>query len=137
MFSRKMFSNQIVAQWSCSLVVLCSCLVCLPAARAQTFGVYREMWTNLNASAGNNLAALTNTTWNPNWPNNPASAQIYTIFEGPTNTANYYGQRFRAFVVPPVSGAYTFWIASDDSSELLFSQDENPANVTAIARVNV
>src|SRR6185436_4084835 len=106
-------------------------------ARAQTFGVYREMWTNLSASAGNNMSALTNTTFNTNWPANPASAQIFTNFESGTNLANLYGERWRAFVVPPTNGNYRFWIASDDSSQFFLSSDENPANMAMIARVNV
>jgi uncharacterized repeat protein (TIGR03806 family) len=121
-----------VASCAAALLVLWSATV-----GAQTFGIYREFWTNLNASAGNSLAALTNTTWNTNWPNNPATAQIYTTFESGTNIADLYGQRWRGFVVPPTNGAYTFWIASDDSSELLLSSDENPANVARIAWVNV
>jgi len=53
-----------------------------------TFGIYRELWTNLNSSVGNNLAALTNTTYNPNWPNNPAASytHIFISFETEINT---------------------------------------------------
>src|SRR5579859_2553242 len=107
-------------------------------AAPPTFGVYREQWTNLNSSLGNTLAALTNTTYNPNWPNNPnpAATRIFTTFETEINSGvNYYGQRVRAFVVPPVTGAYTFWIASDDTSQLFLSTDETPAHKTAIAGV--
>src|SRR5207302_3593513 len=68
---------------------------------------------------------------------NPSSAQVITDFQTGTNIADHYGQRLRAFVVPPVSGAYTFWISSDDSSELLLSSDENSNNVSRIAWVNV
>ena len=105
-----------------------------------TFGVYRELWTNLNFSAGNSLDPLTNTALNPNWPNNPAAGytKVYSSFETETNTGlNNYGQRLRAFIVPPTNGAYTFWIASDDSSRLLLSSDENASNSAAAAWVNV
>src|SRR4051794_16574043 len=93
----------------CLMKAILPLLLCVGVTTgwAQTFGVYREMWTNLNASAGNNLAALTNTTFNPNWPNNPASAQILTGFESGTNMGDLYGQRLRAFVVPPTNGSYT------------------------------
>ena len=33
-------------------------LVWLNTGRGQTFGIYRELWTNLNAGAGNSLAAV-------------------------------------------------------------------------------
>jgi len=105
----------------------------------QIFGVYRELWTNLNSSAGNTLAALTNTTYNPNWPNSPVAAftKLYTNFEANVDIGiNYYGQRLRAFVVPPTAGNYTFWISSDDTSELFLSSDENPVNKIPIAWVN-
>jgi len=104
----------------------------------QIFGVYRQLWTNLNSSAGNTLAALTNTTYNPSWPTNPAAAFTTVLpgFETAVNDGmNYYGQRLRAFVVPPTNGDYTFWIASDDNSLLLLSTNENPANEIPIAAV--
>ena len=102
------------------------------------FGVYRERWTNLNSSLGNTLAMLTNTTYNPNWPNHPAAAytQVLPGFETEVNDGlDYYGQRLRAFVVPPTNGNYTFWIASDDTSILFLSTDENPADEIPIAAV--
>ncbi|MHC4283284.1 MAG: PA14 domain-containing protein [Planctomycetota bacterium] len=37
------------------------------------------------------------------------------------------------FLYPPVSGDYTFWISSDDASELWLSTDDNPANKALIA----
>jgi len=104
----------------------------------QIFGVYRQLWTNLNSNLGGSLAALTNVANNPNWPNNPAAAftHVFTNFETELNTGmNNYGQRLRTFVVPPMSGYYTFWIASDDNSLLLLSSNENPTNETPIASV--
>ena len=103
------------------------------------FGAYRQLWTNLNSSIGNTLTVLTNTSYNPNWPNNPASAytHVFTNFETEVNTGmNNYGQRLRAFVVPPTNGYYIFWIASDDNSLLLVSTNENPASARAIAGVS-
>ncbi|MDB6112098.1 MAG: hypothetical protein JWR69_3848 [Pedosphaera sp.] len=111
-----------------------------PGLPPPTFGVYRELWTNLDTASGNTLAVLTNTALNPNWPANPVAAysQVYTNFETETNTGmNNYGQRLRTFVVPSATGAYTFWIASDDASQLWLSSDESPANAAAIAGVNV
>ena len=49
---------------------------------------------------------------------------------------NYYGQRLRTLVVPPMSGNYTFWISSDDTSELFVSTDETPANAAPTAWVS-
>ena len=104
----------------------------------QIFGVYRQLWTGLDGSM-NSLVVLTNTSYNPNWPDNPDSAftHLFNGFETEVNSGrNDYGQRLRAFVVPPTNGNYTFWIASDDAALLLLSTNENPANETAIAAVS-
>ena len=106
---------------------------------APVFGVYRELWTNLNSSVGNTLAALTNTTYNPNWLTNPVVAytRLFTGVETEVNSGmSYYGQRLRAFVVPPTNGNYIFWVASDDSSDLFISADETPANARLVASVS-
>ena len=95
----------------------------------QTFGVYRQLWTGLSTSDGS-VNALTNVSLNPNWPNspNPSYTQVFTSFETETNLLDGYGQRVRGFVVPPMTGFYIFWIASDDNSSLFLSTDESPAN---------
>ncbi len=40
-----------------------------------------------------------------------------------------------AILCPPTTGTYSFWVSSDDNSELRLSTDSNPANVTTIASV--
>jgi hypothetical protein len=123
------------------LLSVCLFLGSFSLARGQAnpiFGVYRELWTNLNQSVGG-LAALTNTAYNPSWPNSPVATytKVYTNFETEANTGmNYYGQRLRTFVVPPASGNYVFWISSDDNSQLFVSSDENPANMAQVAWVS-
>lgn len=90
-------------------------------------GVVREVYTGLS---GGTIPDLTNS---PSFPNNPTDIFLDPTFEAPNNFADYYGQRVRALVVPPVSGSYTFWIASDDNSVLYLSSDETPAHKTPIA----
>ena len=94
-----------------------------------TQGVLLEYWTNLN---GVTVAAM---SANTNYPLNPNGVELWADFEGPTNRGALYGERLRAWVVPPVSGAYTFWIASDDNGELWLSPDDNPAHKQLIADV--
>jgi hypothetical protein len=77
-----------------------------------------------------------NLTQSPNYPNSPSSSSQLTIFEGPTNFADAYGSRIRGYVCAPETGNYTFWIASDDNSELWLSTSDNPANKVLIASVN-
>ncbi|MBN2129222.1 MAG: hypothetical protein JW741_06980, partial [Sedimentisphaerales bacterium] len=69
------------------------------------------------------------------YPYNPTSRNYPTSFECPMDWDNDYGTRMRGFLHPPESGDYTFWIASDDLSELWLSTDEDPANVQMIANV--
>jgi hypothetical protein len=109
-----------------------------PPPPPAVFGVYRELWPYLDPTPGNTLDALTNTAWNPNWPDfpDPSFTQIFTDFETPANIGmNLYGQRVRAYVVPPTNGNYTFWISSDDTSQLFLSTDEDPTHKQSIAGV--
>jgi len=90
----------------------------------------REWWTGIS---GNDVGLL---LASPNYPDNPAGWNLPTSFEAPTNWADNYGTRMRGYVHPPESGNYTFWIASDDASELWLSTDDDPANAVRIAWVN-
>ena len=56
-------------------------------------------------------------------------------FEAPSNWADNYGTRMRGYITAPATGSYTFWIASDDNSELWLSSNDNPANKVRIGWV--
>ena len=93
--------------------------------------ILREYWDGIGG------AAVADLTGNAAYPDGPTGSELPTIFEGPTDAADNYGARFRGYVYPPETGSYTFWIASDDTSELLLSTDESPANATKIAWVTL
>jgi hypothetical protein len=57
--------------------------------------------------------------------------------EMPPNLGDNYGQRLRGYIIPPITGTYRFWIASDDASSLLLSSDESVQNARLIASVEV
>ena len=97
---------------------------------AQTNGVLREVYTGI---AGTAVSDLTNS---PSFPNSPASTSILNTFEAPTDVDDEYGQRLTAYVVPPTTGNYVFWIASDDNSALFLSTDSSPANRRQVASVS-
>lgn len=88
--------------------------------------IEREIWTGI---PGTNISSI---------PVNETPDQIVelTVFETPNYTGNDYGARIRGYVCPPSDGEYTFWIASDDRSELYLSTDHNPLNKTMIASVS-
>lgn len=71
----------------------------------------------------------------PDFPARPSGAAIENSFEAPVNWGDYHLNRLAGYLRPPQSGEYTFWIASDDSSELWLSVDENPTRVRKIALV--
>jgi len=92
--------------------------------------ILREWWYGIPGFLVSNL------TLNLNYPDNPTGRELITILEGPTNVADYYGTRIRGYLHPVTSGDYTFWIASDNNSELWLSTNTNPANATLIACVS-
>ncbi len=96
-------------------------------AAGAAHGVLLEYWTNLVGVTVKDLLASTNYPLNPSGVENPAD------FEGPTDRGDLYGERYRAWLVAPVTGDYTFWIASDDDGELWLSSDDDPAHKQRIA----
>lgn len=85
----------------------------------------------LNSSAVYPVAPMTNAL--------PTSFDTGTLFTG--NDLNNllgalgdnYGDSLSGWVTPKVSGNYTFFLSSDDASELYLSSDDSPANLTLIA----
>jgi len=86
----------------------------------------REYWTGIG---GGSVSSIPLTTA-------PSGTSTLTSLEGPTDWADNYGTRIRAYIVPSTTGSYTFYLAGDDDSELWLSTDENPANKSRIANVS-
>ncbi len=94
---------------------------------AQTNGILRELFSNL---PGGSIPNLTNAA---KFPNAPDDTFLENAFEAPSNFADNYGQRMRALLLPPTTGAYTFYLASDDNSVLYLSRDADPVHKVQIA----
>jgi M6 family metalloprotease-like protein len=92
-------------------------------------GVRREVWNNIPG------ILISDLTSHPNYPNNPSLVETRPTFEVPADQGTDYGDRLRAYITPPVTGAYTFWIAGDDYCELRLSTDEHPGRAVRIAHV--
>ena len=98
----------------------------------------REYWTGI---PGGDLLSLTS---HPAYPDSPSGTDSLTRFEAvswadSSRTNGFgddYGQRIRGYIVPILTGSYTFWIAGDDESVLLLAHDDDPANATEIALVS-
>jgi hypothetical protein len=90
----------------------------------------REWWENVSGATINDLTNAAN------YPGNPNGRTFIAKLETPTNFKDNYGQRLRGYILPPASGSYSFWIASDDASQLYLSTDDDSANKRMIASVN-
>jgi len=71
----------------------------------------------------------------PDFPHRPSGWQIRESFEAPINWGEYHLTRMRGYLHPPISGQYTFWISSDNSSELWLSTDAERSRMRKIASV--
>lgn len=93
-------------------------------------GMIREMYSNIQ---GVTIAEL---TAHPSFPDHPNKrTTLNNFFEAPRNIGDNYGQRIAAWLEPPVTGHYSFWISGDDECELWLSTNESPGNVQKIATV--
>jgi hypothetical protein len=100
-------------------------------------GLTRQYWTGVG---GTSVSALTSLS---TYPDSPTGTDTLSSFEtddwsNPSDHcswANNYGERVTGYIVAPETGDYTFWISSDDNSELFLSTDKNSANKQKIANV--
>jgi len=70
------------------------------------------------------------------YPDHPSGSQYLKSFDAPVNVDDLYFARVRGFLTPPRTGDYTFWIASDNGSELWLSPDADPQHAKKIAWID-
>jgi len=92
-------------------------IVCNPPAVP---GVTEQRWTSRT------------TYQNQTWSDTPTYTGTLPTFTTQVQMAEET-RRLTGLLQPPVSGNYTFWIASDDDSKLYLSSDESAANKTLVA----
>ena len=92
--------------------------------------ILAEYWMGIGGTA------VTDLTGSPDFPLRPSATEYVSSFEIPADRYDNYGTRVSGWLYPPRSGAYTFWIASDDASQLWLSTDESPADKVQIAQVS-
>src|SRR5439155_24922467 len=88
-------------------------------------GVKWEVYTGIG---GTPVAALTGT---PAYPNSPLEVRLFAGFDSPNGYSDNFGARMSAFVIPPETADYDFFIRSDDASQLFISTNDDPANLSA------
>jgi endoglucanase len=82
----------------------------VPEGTGGTGTILREYWSNITGTT------VTSLTSNASYPNSPTGSEQLTALEGPTNAAENYGARIRGYIHPPITGAYTFWLARTPES---------------------
>jgi hypothetical protein len=93
--------------------------------------ILHEYW--LDVEGPHHVRNLTN---HPSYPNQPSGRDYLSSFAGPTNWGVNYGARFRGYLHPPKSGAYTFWITANESAQLFLSSDETPERAEMVASLS-
>ncbi len=91
--------------------------------------ITREYWGGI---PGNAVSDLTSST---NYPGHPDSVTTLTSFQAPSNCGDNYGSRVHGYLCAPVTGNYTFWLASDDNGELWLSTNMTQTGARLIASV--
>ncbi len=91
--------------------------------------ILAEYWFGVQGTAVSDL------TGNPAFPGSPSATEFLTFFEIGVDRYDNYGTWVRGWLRPAQSGSYTFWIASDDASQLWLSTDETVAKAVMIAQV--
>ena len=95
---------------------------------ASVAGATLDSWTGIG---GWSIADLMTGTMNlAKAPD--SSVRLLNSLEAPSNVGDDYGSRMRGWLVPPVTGLYEFFIASDDQGEFWLSSNNNPANKNRI-----
>ncbi|XP_074610733.1 uncharacterized protein LOC141865384 isoform X3 [Acropora palmata] len=93
-------------------------------------GVRRDVWEGLNGGW-----FLNHLTKDKRFPNSPSRVEILRTFIPPRNDNNYYGQRLRAFFIPPFNGNYTFFATCDSECVFYLSFDERPENKKEVLKI--
>lgn len=90
-------------------------------------GLWREVWSGVAGAAAADAATAAG-------GGSPAEA-VAVPDAKIVDAREHYAERLRGWVVPPVSGAYVFWLTADDGAELRLAPGADPASATAIASV--
>jgi hypothetical protein len=93
-------------------------------ARVESCGAILDTWTGIEGDWVYHLISRTN--YLTSVPSR--STRLTELLESPSNIDDNYGSRMRGWLKPPMTGDYTFWIASDDEGELWLSTDSSSTN---------
>ena len=104
-------------------------LTILPADYIQPNFIIEEIWNGLKN------ASFTSLHTDARWPDYPNQFKKLNEFDAVQNISNVYGARIQAYIIPPTTGNYTFYLASDNYGKLFLSTDSTPENATEIVNL--
>ena len=94
------------------------------------YGAILDTWMDISGLTIEDLTSATN-----NLADTPDKSEfLVSVLEAPADAGDNYGIRMSGWLVPPVTGDYEFWIASDDHGEFWLSTDDDSANKVRICR---
>jgi len=88
--------------------------------------IKREIYESIGSSTA--VSALLSAS---KYPMSPNRSDFVTSFKSPDLGISNYGGSMAAFLHVPTAGDYTFWVASDDDSQLFFGATPSDAKVIA------
>jgi len=116
---------------SCIWAILV-CTFLSPLASAQTGRILFERWDDASVTDLSDLTyVLRFIGLRP-----PTETEYVTDFDSGENLGSRYVGRISGWLVVPVSGSYTFWVSSDDSSRVWLSTDASAAKAQLICSVD-
>ena len=98
--------------------------------KAETGALMKEVWDGQGVTDIN----ISKLKTHPNYPNRPLARDFIPSFESfHRNWKDSFGTRVTGFIVPQVSGSYSFAVAGDEIVELFLSTDSSEGNKASIA----
>ncbi len=82
-------------------------------------GATLDIWTGIHGNAIADLMAGTNNL--TKMPDKSERLGLGSLLESPSTVGKNYGICVKGWLVPPVTGNFEFWIASDDNGEFWLS----------------
>jgi Bacterial Ig-like domain/PA14 domain len=73
-------------------------------------------------------------TGSAKYPDAPDLTRYLSLLEGPHDAYDSYGTRITGWLLPPVSGNYTFYMASDEAGAFYLSTNASVENLALIAQ---
>jgi hypothetical protein len=100
-----------------------NCLATSPPPAGVAGSILFEKWLDVS---GRNVADIPT-------GRDATATEERTSMEGPRDLRDNYGARLSGWLTPPETGAYTFWIAGDDTTALYLSTDTTRDHKARIA----